>query len=68
METGKKAKSITIMVDDQTKYSGPNGKISFSNLQVGENVTVKGTLDNQGQAFTASNVTVTLSSNATPTP
>jgi hypothetical protein len=68
METGKKAKSITIMVDDQTKYSGPNGKISFSNLQVGENVTVKGTLDNQSQAFTASNVTVMLSSNATPTP
>jgi hypothetical protein len=68
METGKKAKSITVMVDDQTKYSGPNGRISFSDLQVGENVTVKGTLDNQNQTITASNVTVTSSGNATPTP
>jgi hypothetical protein len=68
MGTGKKAKSITIMVDDQTKYSGPNGKIAFSDLQVGENVTVKGTLDSQSQAFTASAVTVMASGNATPTP
>lgn len=68
MQAGKKAKSITVMVDDQTKYSGPNGRISFSNLQVGENVTVKGTVDSQSQAFTASDVTVTSSGNATPTP
>ena len=68
METGKKAKSITIMVDAQTKYSGPNGGISFSDLQFGENVTVKGTLDSQGQTVTASDVMVTSSGNATPTP
>ena len=59
MGNGKKAKSITVMVDDQTKYSGPTGGISFSDLRVGENVTVKGTLDNQSQTITASAVTVT---------
>src|SRR5258708_27212761 len=43
METRKKAKSITLMVDDQTTYSGPNGTSSFSNLQVWVNETGKGT-------------------------
>ncbi len=68
METGKKAKTITVMVDDQTKYSSPNGKITFSNLAVGENVTVKGTLDSQAQTLTATTVTVTSSGSSTPTP
>jgi hypothetical protein len=64
----KKAKPVTIMVDNQTVYKGPGGKISFSSLTVGEMVTVKGSLDSLGQTVIATNVTVVPSGNATPTP
>jgi hypothetical protein len=65
---GKKAKPITIMVDNQTVYNGPGGKISFSSLTVGESVEVKGSLDSQNQTVTAESVTVLSSGNVTPTP
>src|ERR1700726_4253279 len=35
-QSGKKAKTITVVVDDQTVYNAPGGKISFSSLMVGE--------------------------------
>lgn len=66
--SGKKAKTITVMVDDQTVYNAPEGKISFSGLMVGEMVQVKGAVDSQTQAYTATDVTVTSAGNATPTP
>jgi hypothetical protein len=67
-QSGKKSKTVTVMVDDQTVYNGPGGKISFSSLVVGEMVQVKGMVDSQTQAYTATDVTVTSSGNATPTP
>jgi hypothetical protein len=68
LSKGKKAKPITIMVDNQTVYNGPGGKISFSSLTVGESVEVKGSLDSQNQTVTAKSVTVLSSGNVTPTP
>lgn len=64
-ETGKKAKTLTVMVNDQTTYSSTAGKITFSDLKAGELVVVKGALS--GQTLTAVSVTVTYSG-VTPTP
>jgi len=68
LSSGKKSKTITVMVNDQTVYNGPEGKISFSSLMIGEMVQVKGTVNSQTQAYTATDVTVTSSGNTTPTP
>ena len=64
-ETGKKAKTLTVMVNDSTTYSSTGGKITFSALKAGELVVVKGMLS--GQTLTAVSVTVTYSG-GTPTP
>ncbi|HJT57616.1 MAG TPA: hypothetical protein VJ761_14030 [Ktedonobacteraceae bacterium] len=64
-EIGKKAKTLTVMVNDSTTYSSTGGKITFSALKAGEVVVVKGALS--GQTLTAVSVTVTYSG-GTPTP
>ncbi len=54
----KKAKTLTVMVSDQTTYtSSTGGTITFSDLKPGDQVTVKGSLS--GQTLTATSVTVT---------
>lgn len=66
---GKKSMTITVIVNNETKYSGPGGSASFSSLQVGETVEVRGTLDSQAQTVQATNIIISPSSgSATPTP
>ncbi|HLH61989.1 MAG TPA: DUF5666 domain-containing protein [Ktedonobacteraceae bacterium] len=57
-QSGKKAKTLTVIVSDQTTYtSSTGGTITFSDLKPGDQVTVKGSLS--GQTLTATSITVT---------
>ena len=51
-------KTTTITVDNKTKYSAASGSISFSDLQVGNTVQVRGTYDQSSQTILAQRVTL----------
>lgn len=51
-------KTTTITVDNRTKYSSAAGAITFSDLQVGDSVQVRGTYDQTSQSILAQRITV----------
>ncbi|HLX40223.1 MAG TPA: DUF5666 domain-containing protein [Ktedonobacteraceae bacterium] len=55
--SGKKL--TTVNVDSTTKYTSFTGTITFADLKVGDNVTVKGRLDPSTKAILAQSVTIT---------
>jgi|HubBroStandDraft_4_1064222.scaffolds.fasta_scaffold347385_1 hypothetical protein len=52
-------KMTTVNVDSTTKYTSFTGSVTFADLKVGDNVSVKGRLDPSTKAILAQSVTIT---------
>src|SRR5712691_2340566 len=53
-----KKKTVTVLVNDRTKYSTPSGTASFGDLQVGQMVQVRGRVNPQDQTVLALSVRI----------
>ena len=53
-----KKKTVTVLVNDGTKYSTPSGTASFGDLQVGRMVQVRGRVNPQDQTVLALSVRI----------
>lgn len=55
---GRSKKTVTVVTNDQTKFATLSGSASFSDLQVGQTVEVRGQLNTQDSTFTALQVRI----------